>query len=187
MTTTPTRDEAFALLCEFTASESLRAHALGVEASLRAFARERSEDEHLFGLCGLLHDLDYERWPDPAEHTVQAARILRERGYPEAVTLAILGHNHQAPRDSLLAKALYAVDELSGFVVACALVRPQKNIGTLEPPSVLKKMKDKAFARQVDRAVIRASAEELGVPLDELCRLVIGALRGIAPTLGLTT
>jgi putative nucleotidyltransferase with HDIG domain len=187
MTTIPSREEAFALLCEFTSSESLRAHALAVEASLRAFARERGEDEHLFALAGLLHDLDYERWPDPAEHAEQAARILRDRGYPEAVTLAVLGHNDKVPRESLLAKALYAVDELSGFVVACALVRPQKNLGTLEPPSVLKKMKDKAFARQVDRAVIRASAEEVGVPLDGLCRLVIGALRGIAPALGLTT
>jgi putative nucleotidyltransferase with HDIG domain len=187
MTHVPSREAALALLHEYTQTESLRNHALSVEASLRAFARSRGESEELYGAVGLLHDLDYERWPDAAEHTLHTAAILRERGWAEEIALAVLGHNDKAPRDSLLAKALAAVDELSGFVVACALVRPGKNIGTLEPRSVLKKMKDKAFARQIDREGIRTGAAELGVPLEELCALVIDAQRGIAPALGLTT
>ncbi|HEY3355165.1 MAG TPA: HDIG domain-containing protein [Polyangia bacterium] len=187
MTHVPAREEALALLHEYTQTESLRHHALSVEASMRAFARARGEDEDLYGAVGLLHDMDYERWPDPAAHTLHAAEIIRARGWAEALVLAVLGHNEKAPRDTLLARALVALDELSGFVVACALVRPGKNVGTLEPRSVLKKMKDKAFARQVDREGIRRGAEELGVPLEELCALVIGAQRGIAPTLGLST
>jgi putative nucleotidyltransferase with HDIG domain len=183
----PTRDEALALLHEHTQSESLRHHALAVEAAMREMARRRGGDEPLWATCGLLHDLDYERWPDPNEHAKQGAAILRERGYPEELVRAIQAHNpvHGVPRDTDMARVLYAIDELCGFVVACALVRPGRNIGTLEPRSVLKKMKDKAFARQVDRECIRSGAAELGLELGELCEAVIVALRGIAPQLGL--
>jgi putative nucleotidyltransferase with HDIG domain len=187
MTGLPPRAELLALLHEHTQSESLRTHALCVEAAMRALARARGADEALFGAAGLLHDLDYERWPDPAEHALHAAALVRARGYPEELAVAILGHNDKAPRTTLLDHALYAVDELAGFVLACALVRPARNIGTLEPRSVAKKLKDKAFARQVDRESIRRGAAELDVPVEELSALVIGALRAIAPTLGLTT
>lgn len=189
MTAWPTREEALALLHEHTQSESLRNHALAVEAAMRELARRRGGDEHLWSLCGLLHDLDYERWPDMHEHGKQSAAILRARGWPEELVLPILAHNdvHGVPRDTDAARCLYAVDELCGFVVACALVRPGRNLGTLEPPSVVKKMKDKAFARQVDRESIRRGAVELGMELPELAGVVIGALRGIAPQLGLTT
>jgi putative nucleotidyltransferase with HDIG domain len=186
MSTVPTRDEALALLHEYTQSESLRHHALAVEAAMREMARRRGGDEHLWGMVGLLHDLDYERWPDVNEHAKQSAAILRERGYAEELVLPIMAHNpvHGVPRDTDVARVLYAIDELAGFVVACALVRPGRNLGTLEPPSVVKKMKDKAFARQVDRQCIRDGAAELGMDLAELCGAVIVALRGIAPQLG---
>ena len=188
MTAIPTREEALALLHEHTQSESLRNHALAVEAGMREMARRRGGDEALWGVIGLLHDLDYERWPDPNEHAKQTAVILRERGYAEELVLPILGHNpvHGVARESDAARVLYAIDELCGFVHACALVRPGKNIGTLEPPSVVKKMKDKAFARQVDRQCIRDGAAELGMELPDLCGAVIVALRGIAPQLGLS-
>jgi predicted hydrolase (HD superfamily) len=155
---------------------------------MREMARRRGGDEQLWGVIGLLHDLDYERWPDPSEHAKQTAVILRARGYAEELVLPILGHNpvHGVARDTDAARVLYAIDELCGFVHACALVRPGKNIGTLEPPSVVKKMKDKAFARQVDRQCIRDGAAELGMDLAELCGAVIVALRGIAPQLGLS-
>ena len=188
MPTVPTREEALALLHEHTQGESLRNHALAVEAGMREMARRRGGDEHLWGVIGLLHDLDYERWPDPNEHARQTAVILRERGWAEEIVLPILGHNpvHGQARDTDAARVLYAIDELCGFVVACALVRPGRNLGTLEPKSVIKKMKDKAFARQVDRECIRAGAAELGLELGDLCEAVIVALRGIAPQLGLT-
>ena len=188
MTAIPAREEALALLHEYTQSESLRNHALAVEAAMREMARRRSGDEHLWGMVGLLHDLDYERWPDPNEHAKQSAILLRERGYPEELVAAIQAHNpiHGVPRDTDMARVLYAIDELCGFVVACALVRPGRNIGTLEPKSVIKKMKDKAFARQVDRECIREGAVELGIELSDLCEAVIVALRGIAPQLGLS-
>jgi putative nucleotidyltransferase with HDIG domain len=188
MSTVPTREAALALLHEYTQSESLRNHALAVEAAMREMARRRGGDEHLWALVGLLHDLDYERWPDPQEHAKQSATILRERGYPEELIRAIQAHNpvHGVPRDTDMARVLYAIDELCGFVVACALVRPGRNLGTLEPPSVVKKMKDKAFARQVDRECIRGGAAELGLELSELAGAVIHALRGIAPQLGLS-
>ena len=188
MTAIPTRAEALALLHEYTQSESLRNHALAVEAAMREMARRRGGDEQLWGVIGLLHDLDYERWPDPSEHAKRTAAILRERGYAEELVLPIMGHNpmHGVPRDTDAARVLYAIDELCGFVHACALVRPGRNIGTLEPPSVVKKMKDKAFARQVDRECIRGGAAELGMDLAELCGAVIVALRGIAPQLGLS-
>jgi putative nucleotidyltransferase with HDIG domain len=188
MTAIPTREEALALLHEYTSSESLRNHALAVEAGMREMARRRGGDEHLWGVIGLLHDLDYERWPDPSEHAKQTAAILRAQGWAEEIVLPILGHNpvHGQARDTDAARVLYAIDELCGFVHACALVRPGRNIGTLEPPSVVKKMKDKAFARQVDRQCIREGAAELGIELPELCGAIIAALRGIAPQLGLT-
>ncbi len=188
MTAIPTREEALALLHEYTQSESLRNHALAVEAGMREMARRRGGDEPLWGVIGLLHDLDYERWPDPNEHAKQTAAILRERGYAEELVLPILGHNpvHGVARETDAARVLYAIDELCGFVHACALVRPGRNIGTLEPPSVVKKMKDKAFARQVDRQCIRDGAAELGMELPDLCGAVIVALRGIAPQLGLS-
>jgi putative nucleotidyltransferase with HDIG domain len=185
--TLPSRGEALALLHEYTATESLRRHALAVEAAMRALARAQGADEELYGLTGLLHDFDYERWPDPAEHTVRGAEILRARGYPEDLACAVLAHNDATgvPRATPLARALYGIDELCGFVMACALVRPGRSVGTLEPPSVLKKLKDKAFARQVDRECIRRGAEELGVALADQVALVIAALRPIASELGL--
>jgi len=188
MSQLPPREEALALLFEFTKSESLRSHALAVEAAMREVARERGADEDLYGLAGLLHDIDYEKWPDPEEHARQGATILRERGYPEPIVTAVLAHNprHGEPRDTDLKRALYAVDELAGFVVACALVRPGRDIGSLEPPSVLKKLKDKAFARQVDRECIRQGAAEMGVELADLVRIVIAGLRRIAKDLGLS-
>lgn len=181
------REWAEALLHEYTQSEALRLHAVAVESSMRRMARHYGEDEELWGLVGLLHDFDYERWPDLAEHTNRGAEILRERGVDEQVIYAILAHNdfNQLPRDSLLDRALYAVDELSGFVYAAALVRPNRDVSTMEVKSIKKKLKDKAFARAVNRDEIRHGAEQLGLPLDELIALVIEAARENAPALQL--
>ena len=186
------RDEALALMHEYTESEALRAHMYAVEAAMRAYARQYGEDEETWGLVGLLHDFDYEKYPNAdrrpdAEHPTFGVGVLRERGLPEPMLDAILGHaSHTGfPRRSLMAKTLFAVDELCGFLVACALVRPSKSLQDLEVKSVKKKLKDKAFARGVDREEVLQGTDELGVPLDDHIRFVIEALRPVEARLGL--
>ena len=182
-----TRDAAWALLTEWTRSESLRKHALGVEASVRGYARLFGEDEEAWGVVALLHDFDYERYQTPADHPFRGCEELQRRGYPEWVTRAILSHADYSgvPRESRLEKTLFACDELSGFVTAASLVRPSKSILDLEPSSVIKRMKDKAFARNVSRDDLRRGAEELGLPLEEHVRNVITFMRERADALGL--
>ena len=174
----PGRDEALALLHAYTQGAGLLKHALAVEAAMRAHARRLSADEHAFGLVGLLHDFDYERWPSLADHPFRGSEILEAKGYPEWFRRAILSHgNHTGvPRESDLEKCLFAVDELCGFVTACALVLPSKSIRDLKVESVRKRMKDKAFARSVQRDDIVQGAEALGLPLDEHIAFVIAAL-----------
>ena len=186
------RAEALQLMHDHTRSPGLRQHMLAVEAAMRAYAARYGEDVESWGLVGLLHDFDYERYPNPAhlaadEHPSWGVRLLGERGLPAASCRAILGHASYTgvPRDTLMAKALFAVDELCGFLVACALVRPSKSFADLEVSSVKKKLKDKAFARGVNRDEVRQGAEELGVPLDEHIAFVIGALRPVEGVLGL--
>lgn len=185
----PTRDEAWALLCEYTKSDSLRKHALAVEAVMRAYAAERGEDADLWGLTGLLHDFDYEAYPDPARHAAAGGEILRERGYPEALVHAIEAHNEAnglgLARSAPLDRVLFACDELAGFVTAVALVRPNKSVHEVTPESVRKKLKDKRFAASVNREEVRRGIEELGVDPDRHTQFVIDALRGIARELGL--
>ena len=182
-----TRDAAWALLTEWTKSESLRKHALGVEASVRGYARLFGEDEEAWGVVALLHDFDYERYQTPADHPFRGCEELQRRGYPEWVTRAILSHADYSgvPRESRLEKTLFACDELSGFVTAASLVRPSKSVLDLEPSSVIKRMKDKAFARNVSRDDLRRGAEELGLPLEEHVRNVITFMRERADALGL--
>ena len=181
------RDDAWALVTEYTQGESLRKHMLAVEAAVRGYARLWGEDEEAWGVVAVLHDFDYERWPDPANHPFRGVEILKEKGYPEWVTRAILSHADYSgvPRESRLEKALYACDEMSGFVTAAALVRPSKSVLDLEAGSVLKRMKDKAFARAVSREDLKRGAEELGLPLDEHVGNVISFLRVEAEALGL--
>jgi putative nucleotidyltransferase with HDIG domain len=171
------REESWKLLCEWTESESLRKHMLAVETAMRAYARKFGEDEEKWGITGLLHDMDYEKHPTPAEHPMTGVRELASRGYPEDVLEAIKGHADYlgVPRETLLAKTLYAVDELSGFITACALVRPEGLEG-LKAKSVRKKMKQKAFAANVSREDILRGAEELGVDLNEHIDFVVAAL-----------
>ncbi len=185
----PTRADAWALLNEYTSSDSLVKHMLAVEAAMRAYAQRGGHDPDLWGVTGLLHDFDYERWPNPAldetGHPWTGVAILRERGYPEEICDAILGHapfTHH-PRTTPLAKTLFAVDELCGLIVAMAYVRPDRLTG-LEPSSVTKKLKDKAFARGVNRDDVRLGIEELGVDPAAHYRLVIEALQAAAPQLG---
>ncbi len=180
------RAESWKLLQEWTESDSLKKHMLAVEAAMRAYARKFGEDEERWGITGLLHDMDYEKHPSPEEHPTTGVAELEKRGYPEDVRRAILGHADylDVPRDTLMAKTLYAVDELSGFVVACALVRPER-LGGLKAKSVRKKMKQKSFAANVNREDIRRGAEELGVDLDEHIEFVVAALREEADALGL--
>jgi putative nucleotidyltransferase with HDIG domain len=182
-----TRDAAWALLSEWTKSESLRKHALAVEASVRGYARTFGEDEETWGVVALLHDFDYERYQTPADHPFRGCEELQRRGYPEWVTRAILSHADYSgiTRESRLEKTLYACDEMSGFVTAASLVRPSKSILDLEPASVIKRMKDKAFARNVSRDDLRRGAEELGLPLDEHVANVITSMRERADALGL--
>lgn len=187
-----TRDEALALMHEHTESDALRKHMYAVEQAMRACARKYDEDEETWGLVGLLHDFDYEKYPNhehsPIDgHPAWGVRLLRERGVSEHICEAILGHAQYSgvPRVSTMAKALFAVDELCGFLVACALVRPSKSLHDLEVKSVKKKLKDKAFARGVDRDEVRQGVEELGVPLEEHIQFVIEALRPIEERLGL--
>ncbi|HXM37090.1 MAG TPA: HD domain-containing protein [Gemmatimonadales bacterium] len=187
-----TRDEALALMHEHTQSPSLRQHMLAVEAAMRAYAGKHGEDPEAWELVGLLHDFDYEKFPNPEHsategHPAWGVEQLRQRGVPEPLCRAILGHATYSgvPRDTPMARALFAVDELCGFLVACALVRPSKSFGDLEVSSVKKKLKDKAFARGVNRDEVRQGAEELGVPLDEHIAFCIQALRPVEPALGL--
>ena len=187
MTMTLSRDDAWSLVTEYTQSESLRKHMLGVEAAVRGYARLWGEPEAEWAVVALLHDFDYERYPDPENHPFRGVEILQARGYPEWVTRAILSHADYSgvPRESRLEKTLYACDEMSGFVTACALVRPSKSVLDLEASSVMKRMKDKAFARAVSRDDLRKGAEELGLPLDEHIRNVIRFMRERADALGL--
>lgn len=183
-----TRDNAWQLLTEFVQQESLRRHCLGVEACMREYARLFGEDEALWGFVGLIHDFDFEIHPTLDQHPQDGAPILRERGVPEEIVQHVLSHaDHlDVPRDSRLRQTLAAVDEMSGFVTAVALVRPTKSIDDVEPRSVRKKMKDKAFARAVDRESMQRAAAELGVDFDEHIRHVRDGLATIAPQLGLT-
>ncbi len=183
-----TRDEAWTLLCEWIQNANLRKHLLASEAAMRAYARKVGEDEEAWGIVGLLHDLDYERCPSQgAGHPFVGIEELRRRGLPEAWTRAMLSHADYAgiSRETPMEKTLYAVDELVGFVTAVALVRPNKTLAEVDVAAVRKKMKDKAFARSVNRDDIGKGAEALGVPLDEHIAFVIAALQPIAPQLGL--
>jgi putative nucleotidyltransferase with HDIG domain len=186
----PDRTEAWELVCEYTQGESLRKHALAVEAAMRAAAKRYggpAADVDEWGLVGLLHDFDYEMFPSPDQHPFTGANILCGRGYSERIIKAIMGHATYTgvPRDTLMAKALFATDELCGFLVACALVRPTKSLDGLEVTSVKKKLKDKAFARSVNRDDIRQGVAELAVDLDEHIRFVIDALRPVQEKIGL--
>jgi putative nucleotidyltransferase with HDIG domain len=183
----PTREAAWQLLCEWTANPNLRKHALAVEAAMRAHARRLGEDEEAWATVGLLHDFDYERNPTVETHVWVGAKFLREQGWPEAWVRAIEGHADYTgvPRDTAMARCLFAVDELTGFLTASALVRPDKSIAAVEVPSVIKKMKDKAFARSVNRDDIRVGAEEIGMSLEEHIAFVRDAMAGIAGDLGL--
>jgi putative nucleotidyltransferase with HDIG domain len=187
MTFTPTREAAWRLLTEYTKSENLLKHAMAVEAALRGYARKLGADEEEWGVVGLLHDFDYERWPSPEDHPFRGSEILREKGYPEWVIRAILSHADYSgvPRETLLEKTLFACDELTGFVTAAALVRPSKSVLDLEARSVIKRMKDKAFARAVKREDLVAGAELLHLPLDEHIANVITYMRESADRLGL--
>ena len=174
-------------MAEYTQSESLRKHMLAVEAALAGYARLWGENEEEWSVVALLHDFDYERWPDQANHPFRGVEILKEKGYPEWVTRAILSHADYSgvPRESRLEHALYACDEMSGFVTAASLVRPSKSVLDLEASSVVKRMKDKAFARAVNRDDLRKGAEEIGLPLDQHITNVIAFLRERADALGL--
>ena len=186
------RNAAWDLLCEYTQNESLRKHALAVEACVRAYARKFQADEELWGITALLHDFDYERWPNDAhaadaEHPFGGSKILREGGYPEEMIHAILAHADYTgvKRETQLDKTLFACDELAGFLTACSLVKPTKSIFAVEAESVVRKMKDKAFARGVSREDVRKGAEEMGVPLPEHISFCIEAMRDVAEQLGL--
>ena len=181
------REQAWSLLTEYTKSESLLKHALAVEAAVRGYARLFGEDENDWGVVALLHDFDYERWPSLDEHPFRGSEILGAKGYPEWVIRAILSHADYSgvARESRLEKTLFACDELCGFITAASLVRPSKSILDLEASSVVKRMKDKAFARAVKREDLRAGAELLGLPLEEHITNVIGFMRPQAEALGL--
>ena len=186
MPTLPSRDDALALMHEYVQSESLRRHMYAVEAACRAYARRFGDDEEVYGLAGLMHDFDYEKYPD--EHPVRGVEMLRERGYPDEVLHAIQAH--YAARTGVepttrLDRTLHACDEITGLVTAAALVRPSRSVMDLEARSVLKKMKDRAFAAGVDRQDVLHAAESLGVEFAEHVAFVIDAMRGVAPQLGL--
>jgi len=192
MSALPSRDEAVALMHEYTASDSLRKHMLAVEAAMRAYATRFGEDPDLWGIAGLMHDFDYERFPNAThsateEHPAAGVTILRARAYPEEVLQAILGHATYTgvQRTTRMAQALFAVDELSGLVTATALVKPSRSLNDVDARSVRKKMKDKAFARGVNRDDIVTGAAELGVDLDEHIAFVIEAMKGVSASLGL--
>ena len=182
-----TLEAAWALLTEYTKGDSLRKHALAVEAAVRGYARHFGEDEVTWGVVALLHDFDYEQYPDLKDHPFKGAEILRARDYPEFVIRAILSHGEHTntPRESRLEHTLFACDEMAGFITASALVRPSKSVRDLEAPSVIKRMKDKAFARGVSRDDLRKGAAELGLPLEQHITNVIGFMRERADDLGL--
>jgi putative nucleotidyltransferase with HDIG domain len=183
------RAAALALVHEYTQSESLRRHMLAVEAAMRAYARKFGEDEEKWGIVGLLHDFDYERWPDPPDHPLKGGAILAEQGYPQDVIYAIKSHADyltDCPRVNRIDKALYACDELAGFVTACAMVRPER-LGGMQASSVKKKMKSKGFAASVSRDDMVRGAADLGVELDEHIQFVIEAMAGVAGELGLAS
>ena len=175
------REDGYRLLAEHIKNSNLIKHCLAVEAAMRAYARKFGENEEKWGITGLMHDLDYEEYPGMEAHSLKSAEILAMAGYPADVVEAVKAHNehHGIPRATLMAKALYAVDELTGLVVAAALVRPTKKIADVKVKSVKKKMKDKSFARNVDREQIKKGAEDLGVDLDEHIQLVIDAMKEI--------
>ena len=189
----PSRADTLALMHEYTASESLRKHMLAVEGAMRAYANKFGEDEEHWGAAGLIHDFDYERFPNNAhspteEHPSEGVRMLRSKGYPEDILQAILGHAQytNTPRESKMAKTLFAVDELTGLITATALVRPTRSVHEVEARSVRKKMKDKAFARGVSREDVVNGANELGVDLDEHISFVISAMQARSADLGLS-
>jgi putative nucleotidyltransferase with HDIG domain len=181
------REGAWCLLTEFTQSESLKKHALSVEACMRAYTRKLGGDVDLWGLVGLIHDFDYEKYPTPEEHPYKGNEILQERGYSDEIRRAIMSHAEYSgvTRDTPMEKALFACDELAGFITACTLVKPSKSLAEVEAKSVKKKMKDKAFARSVNRDDITNGAADLGVDLEEHIAFCIDAMKGIAPELGL--
>jgi putative nucleotidyltransferase with HDIG domain len=181
------REEAWGLLTEFTQSESLRKHALAVEACMRAYARKLGGDESLWGVVGLIHDFDYEKYPSAQDHPFKGSEILKERGYSEEIRRAILSHAEYSgvPRETPMEKALFACDELAGFITAATLVKPGKSLSELDAKSVRKKMKDKAFARSVNRDDIVNGAADLGVDLEEHITFCIEAMKGVAGELGL--
>ncbi len=183
----PNREEAWKLLCEYTQSENLRKHALAVEACVRAYARKFGGDEALWSVTALLHDFDYEKFPNAPDHPLEGSKILRARGYPEELIQAILSHADymNVPRETPLQKALFACDELAGFITAVTLVRPSKSLADVAVKSVKKKFKDKAFARTVKREDIYGGASALGVDLEEHIAFCLEAMRGIADQLGL--
>src|SRR5713226_2412053 len=181
------REQAWGLLTEFTQSENLRKHALAVEACMRAYARKFDGDGNLWGVVGLLHDFDYDRWPRLEDHPYKGNEILKQRGYSDEIRRAIMSHAEYTgvPRETPMEKALFACDELAGFITAVALVKPGKSLAEVEPKSVRKKMKDKAFARSVKREDIVHGAADLGVDLEEHIAFCIEALKAIAGQLGL--
>src|SRR5881296_3684419 len=181
------RNQDWNLLTEFTQSESLRKHALAVEACMRAYARKFGADENLWGTVGLLHDFDYEKYPTPQEHPYKGNEILKQRGYSDEIRRAIMSHAEYSgvSRDTSMEKALFACDELAGFITACTLVKPSKSLAEVEAKSVRKKMKDKAFARSVNRNDITTGAADLGVDLEEHIAFCIEAMKGTARELGL--
>ncbi len=181
------RESAWCLLCEYTQSESLRKHMLAVEACMRAYARKFGEDEEKWGITGLLHDFDYEKYPTPQEHPFVGNKILEARGYSDEMRRAILSHAEYSgvPRESMMEKTLFACDELAGFITATALVKPSKSLVEVDAKSIRKKMKDKAFARSVSRDDITKGAAEMGVDLDEHIAFCIEAMKAVAAELGL--
>jgi putative nucleotidyltransferase with HDIG domain len=188
----PPREQTLALMHEYTASDSLRKHMLSVEAAMRAYAQKFGEDVERWGTTGLIHDFDYERYPNNAhsateEHPSEGVRILRSKGYPEDILQAILGHATYCgvPRETMMAKTLFAVDELTGLITATALVKPTKNVHEVEARSVRKKMKDKAFARGVNRDDVLLGVQEMGVDLDAHIAFVIAAMQSVASDIGL--
>lgn len=181
------RSEALALLDEFVTNANLKKHMLAVEAVMRAYAKRYREDEAFWGLVGLLHDFDYERYPNLTDHPFRGAEVLRERGWPEEFVRSILGHAPHTgePRDTLLKKVIFSADELTGFIIAVALVRPNKKLAEVTPDTVLKKLREKSFARQVNREEILQGAHELGLPLEQHVEIVLTALQAVASTLSL--
>ena len=183
----PTYEKAYETLCEYTKNENLIKHGRAVELSMRALARHFGEDEERWAMVGILHDFDYEKFPTIPDHAVEGGKILREAGWPDDIVDAILGHAEHTgvPRETMMAKALFAVDELSGFMIGCALVRPDKSFKTMKVKSVKKKMKDKAFCRAVNRDEVRQGAAELDWELDDLIQFLITELAKVEDELGL--